>query len=107
MADETTVYVGTVGQSLWRSRDGGLTFARASNGVHSECDEARNSWADQPSSNTPISAGMMRRASCRTAWHYAAAPNLPATTFLPCPIAVSTSAQDCISLRRSSMYSER
>ena len=38
MADSTLVYVGTVGQSLWRSRDGGLTFARASNGVHSECD---------------------------------------------------------------------
>jgi photosystem II stability/assembly factor-like uncharacterized protein len=38
MADTTVVYVGTVGQSLWRSRDGGLTFARASNGVHSECD---------------------------------------------------------------------
>jgi photosystem II stability/assembly factor-like uncharacterized protein len=38
MADQTTVYVGTIGQSIWRSRDGGLTFARASSGVHSECD---------------------------------------------------------------------
>lgn len=38
MADQTTVYVGTVGQSIWRSRDGGLTFSRASSGVHSECD---------------------------------------------------------------------
>jgi len=38
MADSTLVYVGTVGQSLWRSRDGGLTFARASAGVHSESD---------------------------------------------------------------------
>lgn len=38
MADQTVVYVGTVGQSIWRSRDGGLTFNRASNGVHSECD---------------------------------------------------------------------
>ena len=38
MPDTTTVYAGTVGQSIWRSRDGGLTFARASAGVHSECD---------------------------------------------------------------------
>lgn len=38
MEDRTLVYVGTVGQSLWRSRDGGRTFARASAGVHSECD---------------------------------------------------------------------
>jgi photosystem II stability/assembly factor-like uncharacterized protein len=38
MPDSSIVYVGTVGQSLWRSRDGGLTFARASAGVHSECD---------------------------------------------------------------------
>jgi photosystem II stability/assembly factor-like uncharacterized protein len=36
--DETTVYVGTVGQSIWRSRDGGLTFARSSAGVHPESD---------------------------------------------------------------------
>lgn len=38
MGDSTTVYVGTVGQSIWRSQDGGLTFQRASSGVHSECD---------------------------------------------------------------------
>lgn len=38
MADSTVVYVGTVGQSIWRSRDGGLTFARASTGVPSESD---------------------------------------------------------------------
>lgn len=38
MADTTTVYVGTVGQSVWRSRDGGLSFARSSTGMHSECD---------------------------------------------------------------------
>lgn len=38
MADTTLVYVGTVGQSLWRSRDGGLTFTRASAGVHPESD---------------------------------------------------------------------
>jgi photosystem II stability/assembly factor-like uncharacterized protein len=36
--DSTIVYVGTVGQSIWKSSDGGLTFARASRGVHSECD---------------------------------------------------------------------
>ena len=35
---DATVYVGTVGQSIWRSRDGGETFARASKGIHSECD---------------------------------------------------------------------
>ena len=38
MPDRTIVYVGTIGQSIWRSRDGGLTFARASAGVHSESD---------------------------------------------------------------------
>ncbi|MFN3648857.1 MAG: WD40/YVTN/BNR-like repeat-containing protein [Armatimonadota bacterium] len=38
MADRTIVYVGTVGQSLWRSLDGGLTFARASVGAPSKCD---------------------------------------------------------------------
>ncbi len=38
MADSTRVYVGTVGQSLWRSRDGGLTFARASAGAPMEGD---------------------------------------------------------------------
>jgi photosystem II stability/assembly factor-like uncharacterized protein len=38
MNDTTTVYVGTVGQSLWRSRDGGETCARASLGVPSESD---------------------------------------------------------------------
>src|SRR5437879_433392 len=38
MDDRTIVYVGTIGQSIWRSRDGGQTFTRASSGVHSECD---------------------------------------------------------------------
>jgi photosystem II stability/assembly factor-like uncharacterized protein len=38
MADTTIVYVGTVGQSIWRSDDGGLTFRRSSLGVASECD---------------------------------------------------------------------
>lgn len=38
MADSTLVYIGTVGQSLWRSRDGGLTFSRATQGAPSECD---------------------------------------------------------------------
>lgn len=32
------LYVGTIGQSVWRSLDGGLTFARASRGLHSESD---------------------------------------------------------------------
>jgi len=32
------VYVGTVGQSVWPSRDGGLTFNRTSAGLHSEND---------------------------------------------------------------------
>ncbi|MCC2671431.1 MAG: exo-alpha-sialidase [Armatimonadetes bacterium] len=38
MADRCTVYVGTIGQSVFRSRDGGLTFARASLGLHAESD---------------------------------------------------------------------
>jgi photosystem II stability/assembly factor-like uncharacterized protein len=38
MTDTSVVYVGTVGQSVWRSRDGGLTFNRASAGLHSESD---------------------------------------------------------------------
>lgn len=38
MADNTIVYVGTVGQSIWRSDDGGLTFRRSSLGAASECD---------------------------------------------------------------------
>ncbi len=38
MPDSTRVYVGTIGQSLWRSTDGGLNFSRASAGVHSESD---------------------------------------------------------------------
>ena len=38
MEDHTLVYVGTIGQSLWRSRDSGQSFTRASVGVHSECD---------------------------------------------------------------------
>jgi photosystem II stability/assembly factor-like uncharacterized protein len=35
---EPYVYIGTVGQSVWRSEDGGLTFRRASGGLHSESD---------------------------------------------------------------------
>lgn len=38
MADTTRVYAGTVGQSIWRSDDGGLTFTRASRGAPSESD---------------------------------------------------------------------
>lgn len=34
--DETRVYVGTVGQSVFRSEDGGETFRRASNGLFPE-----------------------------------------------------------------------
>jgi photosystem II stability/assembly factor-like uncharacterized protein len=33
-----TVYAGTVGQSVWRSRDGGETWARASKGMMMECE---------------------------------------------------------------------
>jgi photosystem II stability/assembly factor-like uncharacterized protein len=38
MSDRNILYVGTIGQSIWRSRDGGLTFARASTGLPSESD---------------------------------------------------------------------
>src|SRR2546423_797669 len=38
MSENVTVYVGTVGQSIWHSRDGGQTFARASKGAPMECD---------------------------------------------------------------------
>lgn len=38
MPERTILYVGTVGQSVWRSEDGGLTFARTSRGVPSESD---------------------------------------------------------------------
>jgi photosystem II stability/assembly factor-like uncharacterized protein len=38
MPDTARVYVGTIGQSIWRSWDGGLTFARASSGLPSESD---------------------------------------------------------------------
>jgi photosystem II stability/assembly factor-like uncharacterized protein len=38
MAESGVVYVGTVGQSIWRSRDGGETFGRASLGLHPESD---------------------------------------------------------------------
>lgn len=38
MGNPCIVYVGTVGQSVWRSRDGGATFARSSLGLHSESD---------------------------------------------------------------------
>ena len=36
--DNTRVYVGTIGQSVWRSDDGGETFARRSQGMPMECD---------------------------------------------------------------------
>jgi photosystem II stability/assembly factor-like uncharacterized protein len=36
--DSTRVYVGTVGQSIFRSEDGGETFRRASVGLFPECD---------------------------------------------------------------------
>ena len=36
--DTTRVYVGTIGQSVWRSEDGGASFRRASEGVFSESD---------------------------------------------------------------------
>src|SRR3954470_21733760 len=35
---EAVVYVGTVGQSVWRSDDGGETFRRVSNGLFTECE---------------------------------------------------------------------
>lgn len=38
MAESCVVFVGTVGQSIWRSHDGGETFARASLGLPSESD---------------------------------------------------------------------
>ena len=38
MADNSMIYVGTVGQSVWRSRDGGETFQRASEGIFIEAD---------------------------------------------------------------------
>jgi len=38
MPNPCTVYVGTVGQSIWRSLDGGINFTRASSGLHSESD---------------------------------------------------------------------
>src|SRR5947209_11781151 len=31
------LYVGTIGEGLWRSKDGGATFARASDGMFVEC----------------------------------------------------------------------
>ena len=36
--DRARVYVGTIGQSIWRSDDGGESFRRASGGLFSECD---------------------------------------------------------------------
>lgn len=38
MSDRSTLFVGTIGQSVWRSRDGGETFERASGEVPSESD---------------------------------------------------------------------
>jgi photosystem II stability/assembly factor-like uncharacterized protein len=38
LPDRTIVYAGTVGQSLWKSVDGGLSFVRNSQGAPSECD---------------------------------------------------------------------
>src|SRR5437763_8584870 len=36
--ERARVYVGTVGQSVWRSDDGGENFRRASGGLFSECE---------------------------------------------------------------------
>ena len=36
MADAPTLYVGTIGQSVWRSKDGGDSWHRASNGLFPE-----------------------------------------------------------------------
>jgi photosystem II stability/assembly factor-like uncharacterized protein len=36
--ERARVYMGTVGQSIWRSDDGGESFRRASGGLFSECD---------------------------------------------------------------------
>ena len=33
-----TIFIGAIGQSVWRSKDGGVTFQRASKGMWSECD---------------------------------------------------------------------
>ena len=38
MAEDNTVYVGTVGQGAWRSRDGGETFQRTMDGLFMEAD---------------------------------------------------------------------
>src|SRR6266571_2368631 len=37
MANPHRLYVGTIGEGLWRSSDGGETFARASDGMFVEC----------------------------------------------------------------------
>lgn len=37
-SDEARVYVGTVGQSVWRSDDGGESFRRVSAGLFTECE---------------------------------------------------------------------
>ena len=38
MAQTPTIYAGTVGQSVWRSDDGGENWKRASAGIFAECD---------------------------------------------------------------------
>src|ERR1019366_1180039 len=37
MVNNHRLYVGTIGEGLWRSLDGGETFARASDGMFVEC----------------------------------------------------------------------
>ena len=38
MADTPTIYAGTIGQSVWRSKDGGDSWDRASEGIFPEAD---------------------------------------------------------------------
>jgi len=37
MTQAHRLYVGTIGEGLWRSRDGGETFVRAMDGMFVEC----------------------------------------------------------------------
>ena len=50
MALQPTVYLGSVGEGLWRSRDGGEHWQRRSNGMFVECD-VRAIAADPRDSN--------------------------------------------------------